>query len=158
MMQFRRSQPARLLPAMALVTIGVAVFSVSTMLNPGGVIALCVIFLFYWSMMAFVNWLRRIVIDDDSIRLFGYLGGPTVIQRSEVLTCRYSRFRANARGSPDVAFLVIRDDHGNEIPVWRYGWGRQHRQLFGRLGQWLDESPCTVDGRAREMIAMAVQQ
>jgi hypothetical protein len=155
MMQFRRSQPARLLPAVALVTIGISVFSVSTMLNPGGVIALCVVFLFYWSMMAFANWLRRIVIDDESIRLFGYFGGPMVIQKSEVLTCRYSRFRANGNASPDVAFLVIRDDHGNEITVWRYGWGRQHRQLFGRLGQWLDESRCTVDDRAREMIAKA---
>lgn len=155
-MQFRRSQPARLLPAVALVTIGVAVFSVSTKLNPGGVTAMCVIVLFYWSAMSLSNWLRRIVIDDDSIRLFGYFGGPLVIQKSEVLSCRYSRFRANAHGSPDVAFLVIRDDHGNEIPVWRYGWGRQHQQLFGRLGQWLDESQCTLDDRAREMIAKAV--
>src|ERR1035437_5348696 len=118
-MQFRRSERARLLPVVALVTIGIAAMAISIDHNPFGDIALSAAFLFYWSLMAFVNWLRRIVIDDESIRLFGYFGGPTVIQKSEVLTCRYSRFRANGRGSPDVAFLLIRDDFGYEIPVDR---------------------------------------
>jgi hypothetical protein len=154
-MQFRRSQRARLLPAVALVTIVISVFSLSTNINPGGVIALCVIFLFYWSVMAFIYWLCRIVIDDESIQLFGYFGRPRVIRKGEALTCQYRRFRANGRASLDVAFLIIRDNRSCEIPVWRYGWGPRRRELFARLSQWLDESPCAVDDQAREMLAKA---
>ena len=151
-MQFRRLQRVRVLPVVALVTIGISAFSLLTSNNAGGIVALCAIFLFYWSVMALVNWLRKIVIDTESIRLFGYLGGPVVIQKSDVATCRYRRFRPNAHGSPDVAFLVIRDDRGNEIPVWRHGWGPRRRDLFARLGQWLDDSRCSVDDQAREVL------
>jgi hypothetical protein len=154
-MQFRRSELARLLPVVALVTIGIAAIAISIDHNPFGVIGFSVLFLLFWSEMAFINWLRRLVIDDESIRLFGYHGRRRVIQKSEVLTCRYRRFRAQ-NGVTEVAFFLIRDDHGNEIPVWRYGWGPRHRELFSLLGQWLDSSPCTVDDRAREMLAKAV--
>jgi hypothetical protein len=140
----------------ALVTIGVAVSLLRAETDPGGDVILCGIFLFGYSILAIVNWSRRLVIDDQSIQLFGYLGGPITIRKSQVISCHYRRFRANARGSPDVLFLEINGNPGGEVLVWRYGWGPKRRELFRQLDRWLDESQCTVDEGARRMLAKAV--
>jgi hypothetical protein len=155
-MQFRRSERVRLLPVVALVTIGVALFLLRDETDPGGGVILCGIFLFLYSILAIVNWSRRLVIDDQKIELFGYFGGPITIHKDNAISCHYRRFRANASGSPDMMFLEINGNPGGEVLVWRYGWGPKRRELFQRLGRWLDESQCTVDDEARRMLAGAV--
>jgi hypothetical protein len=155
-MQFRRSERVRLLPVVALVTIGVAALLPRVETNPGGDVILCGILLLSYSILAIVNWFRRLVIDDQSIQLFGYLGGPITIRKSQVISCHYRRFRANAHGSPDVMFLEINGNPSGEVLVWRYGWGPKRQELFRQLGKWLDESQCTVDEGARRMLAKAV--
>ena len=155
-MQFRRSERVRLLPVVALLTIGVAALLPRVETNPGGDVLLCGIFLLIYSMLAIVNWFRRLVIDDQKIQLFGYFGGPITILKSQVISCHYRRFRANGRGSPDLVFLEINGNPGGEVLVWRYGWGPKRQELFRQLGKWLDESQCTVDEGARRMLAKAV--
>jgi hypothetical protein len=155
-MQFRRSERVRLLPVVSLVTIGVAALLLRVKTNPGGGVVLYGIFLFGYSILAVVNWTRRLVIDDQSIQLFGYLGGPITILKSKVISCHFRRFRANAHGSPDVMFLEINGNPGGEVLVCRYGWGPKRQELFRQLGKWLDESQCTVDEGARRMLAKAV--
>ena len=154
--QFRRSERVRLLPVVALVTIGVAALLPRVETNPGGDVILCGILLLSYSILAIVNWFRGLVIDDQSIQLLGYLGGPITIRKSQVISCHYRRFRANAHGSPDVMFLEINGNPGGEVLVWRYGWGPKRQELFRQLGKWLDESQCTVDEGARRMLAKAV--
>jgi hypothetical protein len=155
-MQFRRSERVRLLPVVALVTVGLAALLARVETNPDGVVILCGILLLFYSILAIVNWFRRLVIDDQSIQLFGYLGGPITIRKNQVISCHYRRFRANAHGSPDVMFLEINGNPGGEVIVWRYGWGPKRQELFRQLGKWLDESQCTVDEGARRMLAKAV--
>ena len=154
-MQFRRSERVRLLPVVALVTIGVVAFLPRVETDPGGDIILCGIFLLFYSILAIVNWSRRLVIDDQRIQLFGYFGGPITIHKSEVISCHYRRFRANAHGSPDVEFLEINGNPGGEVLVWRYGWGPKRRELFRQLSRWLEESQCSVDDGARRMLEKA---
>jgi hypothetical protein len=114
-MQFRRSERVRLLPVVALATIGVAALLLRVETNPGGGVILCGIFLLFYSILATVNWSRRFVIDDQKIQLFGYFGGPITILKSKVISCHFRRFRANAHGSPDVMFLEINGNPGGEV-------------------------------------------
>jgi hypothetical protein len=155
-MQFRRSERIRLLPVVALMTIGVAAFLARVETDRGGDIILCGIFLLIYSMMAIVNWSCRLVIDDQEIQLFGYFGGPITILKGQVISCHYRRFHANGRGSPDLMYLEINGNPGGEVRVWRYGWGPKRQELFRQLGRWLEESQCTVDDGARRMLAKAV--
>lgn len=153
--QFRRSYRLRIAPLVCALTVVVALVLIALGANPRGIVALCIIFLFYWAVMSFVNWSRRIVIDDESIQMFGYFGGPIVIGKNDVRLCRYRRFQGNMRGSPDVFYFEIRDAAFHEIDVWRYGWGKHRHALFDRLGHWLDESSCVVSSDVQARLQKA---
>ena len=96
------------------------------------------------------------MIDDPSIQLFGYLGGPKTIRKNRVIPCHYRRFRANAHGSPDVMFLEINGNPGGENDCLALRLGTERQGLFRQLGKWLEESQCTVDEGARRMLAKSV--
>lgn len=148
-MEFRRSARAHLAPFVVLASIGVSALAVLAGASRSGVVVLCALFIFYWVLFSTINWLRRLVIDDRTIQLYGYLGGPIVMARNEIQSCSYRLFRANFRGSPDVYFFELRDGRGRSLPIWRYGWGGRGSAMFDELANFLRDSSCTMIGDAQ---------
>ena len=58
------------------------------------------------------------MIEDDRLRMYGYFGGPIVIEKTNVYSCRYRLYHGNMR-QPRHVLLEIRDREFHEIDVWR---------------------------------------
>jgi hypothetical protein len=81
--------------------------------------------------------------------MHGYLGGPIIIAKPNVTSCRYIRMQPRGRGVIEMFFLEIRDNEGHGIRVGRYGWGRQRQQLFELLAAWIMDCQVKPDRRTR---------
>jgi hypothetical protein len=110
-----------------------------------------------WLLLALAQFSKRLVLDDDAIRMHGYFGGPITIMKADVTSCRYVTARPDGagRGGIDMFFLEIRDSAGHGIRVWRRGWGRKRPELFKLLSAWLDGCSLALDERTRAFLATA---
>lgn len=122
-------------------------------------ILFAVFFAVLWLLLAQAQFSKQLVMESDAIRMYGYFGGPIVIDKADVASCRYVRAKplAAGRGGIDMFFLEIRNTDGHGIRVWRYGWGRQRRELFRLLATWLEGCSIDLDEQTRAFLAAASQ-
>ena len=106
----------------------------------------------YWLITAVSDYSKRLTISSDRLEMGGYLGGPIEIRSSGAVTCNYVKFRIRER-SIELSFFDIRDSDGHCIKVWRYGWGRRSKEIFGALTNWLSTSSASVSPEAERALA-----
>lgn len=147
-MSFRRSFRLKITPVIFLLLsiVGWIFHRASVLLLFLGAFAL------WWLIVALAQFSKRLSLEADAIRMHGYLGGPIVIARPDVTSCRYVRLQPQGRDGIDMFFLEIRDAGGHGIRVWRYGWGRQRHQLFKLLTAWITDCPIKPDSRTSEFL------
>lgn len=149
-MSFRRSFRLRVSPLVFL-----ALGLLAWILHTVPVLLLYIaVFALWWLIAALAQFSKRLTIDEEAIRMHGYLGGPITIAKTDVTSCRYIRMKPQGR-SIDMFFVEIRSADGRGIRLWRNGWGRQRRPLFRLLAVWIAESSARLDERTRAFLKQA---
>lgn len=105
----------------------------------------------YWIIAAVADYRKVLTLSPESIELTGYIGGPVVIRRSDVVTCRYIRYRPKGRGA-EMSFFEVTDSSGRRVKIWRFWWGPGAGKLFAALEDWLAGTPVDMPADARERL------
>lgn len=144
---FRRSSRLKVAPLVIAIAFAVAVLQ-PTFSVPAIAIAA------YWLAASIAQFFKRIEVDNEEIRMFGFVGGPITIRKAELTSCRYVRAKPMMRGAIDILFLELRGSRGQAVRIWKYGWGsRQRRQLAQAIKEWLEGTSVQLDNDVNQFLA-----
>ena len=147
-MKYRRTSRLAWTPLLALTGCGYVYVARSA-----ASITVVVILAAVWLPWAIDDFFRTLVISEDALRMRGLFRRPVVILKNNVGACHYRRFHSRGtRTWPEMAYVEVRNPHGDELHVWRFGWGRRRRELFGRLNAWIEASGFVIDEPTRRFL------
>jgi hypothetical protein len=138
-----------------IIALGFLVGLAAITVRPTGLLVVIGLLYFYLAGLALVAGLKRIeLVDNGTLTMYGYRGGPITVRVSDVTAIRYETWQAYGSRSFDFCFLRIGNSSGQDIRVWRYGWNHR-RSVFRQLSEWIETAGVPVDARTHQFLCNA---
>jgi len=116
-------------------------------------------FLFIYFLRTAASYSQYIELDNDEIYQHGEL--PQLIRKNQIVSCHYKSnefvhlslgMGSGSVGSLGFFVFDIRGSNGDQVFVYRYGWGSKQQQLFRDLNKYLKGSKAKIDPKTARLL------